>query len=166
MASTTKSVTVAVSTGAGRQSLETQDVAYPAGGTGRSVGAIGVLSETVAVASFTDGGSTSGTYQMAGSVPAGAVLLISKITPVAGFAGDVSAAIIVGDGSDTDRYMTGTPSVFTTIAAGVECGIVSGIKLVSTLNRPTITITTATDFTLAVTNASGIVKVEIFYIEP
>jgi hypothetical protein len=164
--SQSRTLTAPLSTGTGRQANEEFAVAFPVGGSGRTVGMVGCLSETVAVTAFTDGGGTSGTYQMAGSVPAGAVLLISKITPVAGFAGDVSATITVGDGSDVDRYHTGTPSVFTTAANGVECGIVSGTKLLTSLNRPTLTVTTAADFTSAVTDASGIVKVEIFYIEP
>lgn len=164
--STTKTAQVINSTGAGRQAYETMDVVVPDGGVGRTKAVLGCLSETVPIASFTDGGAAVGTYQMLGSVPAGAILVLSKITPVAGFAGDTSAVIIVGDGSDTDRYHTGTPSIFATAAAGVECGIVSGTKLLTALNRPTLTVTTATDFTAAVTNASGIVKVEIFYIEP
>lgn len=123
------------------------------------------LKQTFAVSGFTDGGSTSGTAQFTNAVPAGAVLVGSKIGPITGFAGDVSATIIVGDGTDTDRYMTGTPSVFTTQAVGVESGVPSGSKLITTANRPTVTVTTSTDFTLAVTNGSGRVTVSIYYIK-
>lgn len=154
-----------VSTGAGRQAPADQTFSVPDGGTGRSIAQIGVLSETVPITSFTDGGAAVGTYQMIGSVPAGAILLISKITPVAGFIADTSATITVGDGSDVDRYHTGTPSIFTTAANGVECGVVSGTKLVTTANRPTLTVTTAADFTTSLTNATGIVKVEIYYLQ-
>jgi hypothetical protein len=84
---------------------------------------------------------------------------------VTGFAGDTTATIIVGDGSDTDRYMTGTPSVFATAAVGVESGVPSGSKLITTANRPTVTVTTSTDFGLAVTNGSGRVTVSIYYIK-
>jgi hypothetical protein len=166
MAGVAKSLNVATSTGTGRQAVETADVVFPNVSSGRSVAAVGCLSETVAVSAFTDGGSTAGTYVMAGSIPAGAIVLLSKITPIAGFAGDTTAAITVGDGSDVDRYHTGTPSVFATLAVGVECGIVSGIKLLSTANSPTLTVTSSTDFTLVKTNASGIVAVSIFYLEP
>jgi hypothetical protein len=62
--------------------------------------------------------------------------------------------------------MTGTPSVFTTNAVGIECGIVSGTKLLTALNRPTITITSATDFTAVVTNAAGVITVNIYYLPP
>lgn len=153
------------STGEGRQAFENLNVTIGDQGNSRSQAVVMVLSETVPVTSFTDGGAAVGTYQMAGSVPAGAILLITKITPVAGFAGDTSAVITVGDGSDVDRYHTGTPSIFTTAANGVEAGVVSGTKLITTANRPTLTVTTNADFTAAVTNASGIVKVEIYYIQ-
>jgi hypothetical protein len=160
----TKSLQAALSTGTGRQSNETVDVVMPDISTGRSAGVIGVLSETVAVAAFTDGGSTVGTYQMAGSLPAGAIVLASKIGPVTGFAGDTTAVLTIGDGSDVDRYMTGTPSVFTTNAVGIECGVPSGTKLLTALNRPTLTITSSADFTSVVTNAAGVVAVAIYYI--
>lgn len=139
-------------------------------GTGRQVPALAdlyalySLTEQVAVTQFTDGGSTSGTYQMAGTIPLGAILVASKIVPVAGFAGDSSATVTVGDGSDVDRYHTGTPNVFATAANGVESGVPSGNKLITTANRPTITVTTGADFTSAVSNASGILSVTIFYL--
>jgi hypothetical protein len=125
---------------------------------------LGVLSETVPVASFTDGGSAVGTYQMVGSIPAGAIVLATKLGPVVGFAGDTSAAITIGDGSDVDRYHTGTPTVFTTQAVGVDCGVVSGLKLLTAANRPTITITSGSDFTSVVSNAAGVVTVSIYYV--
>lgn len=162
---TTRQVQTALSTGTGRQVFETVDVAYPDPGTGRSLSAVGCLSETVTVAQFTDGGATAGTYQMAGSLPAGAIVLISKLGPVVGFAGDTTAALTIGDGSDVDRYNTGTPSVFTTAAVGVECGIPSGTKLLTAANRPTLTITSTADFTSVVTNAAGVLTVSIYYIQ-
>jgi hypothetical protein len=161
---TTKTLQTATSTGTGRQAIETVDVIMPDVSTGRALTNVGVLTETVTVAQFTDGGSTSGTYQMAGSLPAGAIVLYSKIGPVTGFAGDTTATLVIGDGSDVDRYMTGTPSVFTTAAVGVECGVPSGTKLLTALNRPTLTITGTADFTSIVTNAAGVVTVSIYYI--
>lgn len=161
---TTRSLTAALSTGTGRQSIETIDVTVPDLSTGRSTATIGVLSETVAVTQFTDGGSTSGTYQMAGSIPAGAIVLLSKVGPVVGFAGDTTAVLIIGDGSDTDRYNTSTVNVFATQAVGVECGLASGTKLITTANRPTLTITSSADFTSVVTNAAGVVTVSIYYV--
>ncbi len=162
---TTRSVKTHLSTGTNRQVEETVDVLFPDGGTGRTFGIVSKLEEQVSVASFTDGGSTSGTYQMAGSVPAGAVLLGSKLTVEAGFAGDTSAVLTIGDGSDVDRYNTGTPDVFSTAATGVQTGVPSGNKLITTANRPTLTVTTGVDFTSCKTNGSGLMTVTIYFIQ-
>jgi hypothetical protein len=72
------------------------------------------------VTAFTDGGSTSGTLVLSHTIPAGAVYAQTLVTGLVGFAGDVSATATLGDGSDTDRYNTGTPNFFTTAAAGVD----------------------------------------------
>jgi hypothetical protein len=149
----TNSIQAAQSTGANRQVVGPLDF-----------NGVFALTETVAVAQFTDGGSTSGTYQMAGALPAGAIVLASKIGPVVGFAGDTTATLKIGDGSTADRYMTGTPSVFASNAVGIECGVVSGTKLLTAANRPTLTITSTADFTSVVTNGAGVVTVSIFYI--
>lgn len=106
--------------------------------------------QSVAIGDFTDGGSTAGTLALSCSIPAGAVYQQSLLTTLVGFTGDTSAVIIVGDGSDTDRYSTGTPSVFTTAAAGADLGIPSGTKFHSAAKTPTITITSNADFTAVV----------------
>lgn len=133
-------------------------------GVGASVTSRGLrsLTETWTRADFTDGGAAVGTRVMTGSIPVGAVLLGSKIIPVLGFTGDTSAVVTVGDGSDVDRYHTGTPNVFVTAANGVESGVPSGNKLITTANTPTITITSASDFTNV---SAGSITVAIFYIE-
>lgn len=160
--STTHTLQSSTSSGAGLQAFETLAVAAPDGGGGRSFAILGVLTETVAFDAFTDGGAAAGTYVMAGSLPAGAVVLGSKVTVAAGFAGDTSATLTIGDGSDVDRYNTGTPSVFATAAAGIESGAPSGNKLVTTANRPTLTITSAADFTAV--NA-GSLTVNLYFIQ-
>lgn len=163
--STSRIVRAKRSTGTNRVKVEDLTLDTPELAAGRSHSIIGCLSETVAVGSFTDGGSTSGTYQMAGSLPAGAVVLGTKVLVPAGFAGDTSAVLIIGDGSDTDRYNTSTSDIFTTAAAGVQSGVPSGNKLVTTENRPTLTVTTAADFTACKSNASGIVTVNIYFLQ-
>jgi hypothetical protein len=156
-----------LSTGSNRQVAETLTITAPDPGTGQAQAMLGVLSETVPVASFADVTANGvGTYQMLGSIPAGAIILGTKLGPIVGFAGDVSATITIGDGSDVDRYNTGTPSVFTTAAVGVDCGVPSGLKLVTTANRPTLTITSSSDFTLVATNGAGVVTVSIYYVPP
>lgn len=163
--STTRVIRAGRSTGTGIQKMENVTVQVPDQGTGNGLASVGFLKETVAVASFTDGGSTAGTYQMVGAVPAGAIILGSKIGPVTGFAGDTTATLKIGDGSDDDRYMTGTPSVFTTQAVGVDCGVPSGTKLVTTANRPTLTVTSSSDFTAVKSNGAGVVTVTIYFLQ-
>jgi hypothetical protein len=124
-------------------------------------GFVQCLSETVLRAQFTDGGGTSGTYQMTGYVPKGAILLGSKVLVDIGFTGDTSAALIIGDGSDTDRYNTSTIDLFTTAAGGVQSGVPSGNKLLTAANRPTLTVTSTADFTNV---AAGSVTVKLYYI--
>jgi hypothetical protein len=121
------------------------------------------LTETVLKSAFTDGGSTAGTYAMTGSIPVGAVLLGSKVVVNTGFSGDTSAALIIGDGSDTDRYNTSTINIFTTAANGVESGAPSGNKLMTAANSPTLTVTSTADFTNVA--AAGSITVSIFYLE-
>ena len=121
------------------------------------------IEERVKVSQFTDGGGTSGTYQMMMGVPVGAHVLGIMVTDVIGFAGDTSAVLIVGDGSDTDRYNTGTPSVFAS-AAMITAGVPSGVREHATAIRPTLTITSAADFTAVVTNAAGALTIRIAYL--
>lgn len=119
------------------------------------------VSETVARAAFTDGGGTSGTYNLATQIPIGARVLGCHITALTGFTGDTSATVIIGDGTDTDRYMTGTPSVFTTAANGISLGNPSGIAYHDAAKTVTVTVTSATDFTAV---SAGSMTVEYFYI--
>ena len=119
------------------------------------------LTETHGFAEFTDGGGAVGTLTLQGSIPAGAVVLGTKVLVPEGFSGDVSAAMIIGDGDDTDRYNTSTIDVFTTAAAGVESGVPSGEKLQVAAVRPVLTVTTNADFTSV---DAGEVTVSIYYI--
>lgn len=114
---------------------------------GAGSGNIVKFTETFAFDDMTDGGSTAGTYAITtGNFPVGSYALCVLATAVTGFAGDSSAVIIIGDGSDDDRYMTGTPSVFATAANGVALGDPSGVRYHATAATPTVTITSGTDF--------------------
>jgi hypothetical protein len=123
-----------------------------------------VLTETHTAASFTDGGSTSGTKSFAGTIPAGAVVLHAFLSTVTGFAGNTSAAFILGDGTDTDRYNTGTPNIFATAASGLDVGVPSGVRFHDVVKTPIITVTGATDFT-PILSGGGSVTIKIFYIQ-
>lgn len=119
------------------------------------------FSETVTYNQFTDGGGTSGTYQLAGTVPAGATFAQLMVNVVTGFTGDTTAVYTVGDGSDVDRYNTGTPSCLAA-ANPATSGIPSGVREHVTAIRPTITVTGGADFTSI---AAGKMVVTAFWYE-
>lgn len=121
--------------------------------------------QSVTVAEFTDGGSTVGTLDLGVSIPAGAVYLQTLITALTGFAGDTSATLQVGDGTDVDRYSTGTPSVFTTASAGIDAGVPSGTKFHSGAKTPKLTITSNADFTSVVTEGNGALTITLFWFQ-
>ena len=99
----------------------------------------------IAFGDFTDGSGAAGTYQVKFQLPVGFFVSHTQLLNVTGFAGDVSAVIAVGDGSDADRYNTGTPNVFATISR-LDLGVASGIRFIATANKPTITVTVNNDW--------------------
>ncbi len=125
-----------------------------------------VYQETISVGDFTDGGAAAGTLELSTTIPAGAVFAQATIHGITGFAGDTSAVIQLGDGSDADRYNTGTPNVFATAAAGVAMGAPSGTAFHAAEKTPTVTITTNADFTACKTDGSGVATITLFYYEP
>lgn len=124
---------------------------------------VACLTEVVTAASLTAAGAAVGTKVLTGSIPKGAWIIGADVTVQAGFAGDVSATITIGDGSDDDRYNTGTPSVFATAADGIAIGIPSGAVNVLAANSPTVTITSAADIT-PVLAGGGSLTIRIYYI--
>jgi hypothetical protein len=118
--------------------------------------------ETVSYDDFTDGGAAVGTLDLATTIPAGAVFLRSLVTGITGFAGDTSATLTIGDGTDVDRYNTGTPSVFATAAAGVDMGAPSGTAWHTAAKTPKLTITSGSDW--GAVNA-GALTVTLFWYE-
>jgi hypothetical protein len=121
----------------------------------------GVIAEHVLYSQFTDGGAAAGTYDLNGTIPAGCYFEKSLVTNITGFTGDTSATLIIGvTGGDTARYNTGTPSVFTTAAQGVDVGVPSGTRWHTAAAVPTLLVTSATDFTAVV---AGALTVMLFY---
>jgi hypothetical protein len=118
--------------------------------------------QTVLFSQFTDGGGASGTLSLSTTIPAGAVVLRTLYTAITGFTGDTSAVAKLGDGTTADRYMTGTPSVFTTAAQGVDAGAVSGTAWHTAAKTPVLTVTSAADFTAV---AAGAMTVTIFWFQ-
>jgi len=128
-----------------------------------AVGAVVKVSETIAYGDFTDGGSTSGTYASSVlAIPAGATVLSCAATALTGFAGDTSATVQVGDGSDVDRYSTGTPSVFASSTGGKALGKVSGSQYHNTAATVTVTVTSANDFSSV---SAGSITLQVCYIK-
>lgn len=120
----------------------------------------GEIRQRVLFSEFTDGGSTSGTKALAEQIPAGAWVLRTILRNVTGFTGNVSATITVGDGTDVDRYNTGTPSVFSTVTA-LDVGAVSGTAIHTAAATVTLTVTSNSDFT-AVT--AGALTISIYFL--
>lgn len=134
---------------------------------GASAGGLTSFRRTAPVTSFTDGGSTSGTLDLGVTIPAGALYVQTLSSALVGFAGDVSATATLGDGSDVDRYNTGTPNFFTTAAAGVAMGAPSGTAFHATaVTTVVLTVTTNSDFTLCKTNGNGSVVITGLYYTP
>lgn len=103
--------------------------------------------QAITLSDFTDGGSTTGTVTLGVTIPAGAVFAQSLLTELTGAVGDSTATIQVGDGTDVDRYSTGTPSVSADSTAGADLGAPSGTKFHATAKTPVITVTEDDDFT-------------------
>jgi hypothetical protein len=121
----------------------------------------GVIAQRVSFSDFTDGGGTSGTKDLNATIPAGCYFEKSLVTNLTGFTGDTSATLIIGvTGGDTDRYSTGTPSVFTTAAQGIDIGVPSGTRWHTAAATPTLLVTSGSDFA-AVT--AGALTVYLFY---
>ena len=109
---------------------------------------------------FTDGGGAVGTLTLNDTIPDGSLFIRSMLTDLIGFSGDVSATVTIGDGADVDRYNTGTPSVFTTEASGVDVGAPSGTAWHGDAKTPVITITTNADWTSV---SAGACTVELLF---
>lgn len=126
-------------------------------------GGLVVARQRISVADFTDGGSTVGTLVLGFTIPAGALVVKTKLDDVVGFAGNSSAALTVGDGTDVDRYNTSTLNVFANVVA-VDGGAISGTAIHATaISTVTVTVTTGSDFTACKSNGSGRATVSIYY---
>jgi hypothetical protein len=117
------------------------------------------ISQRILFSQFTDGGAAIGTFALTEQIPAGAQYQRTVLRDVTGFTGNVSATIQVGDGTDVDRYSTGTPSVFTT-AVAIDPGAPSGTAVHVAAVTVTITITASSDFTAV---AAGAFTIDMYY---
>jgi hypothetical protein len=122
------------------------------------------ISQTLALAAFTDNEDATGTATLTTKVPAGAYVLGCAISALTGFtsAEDTSTATVtIGDGTDVDRYMTGTPSVIDDAAAGLALGVPSGVRYHDAEKTITVIVTEDDDFTEI---TGGSMTVELYYL--
>jgi len=103
------------------------------------------IEQDVNYADFVDGGAAVGTLVLDGVIPAGAYFLACQVTHLVGFAGDTSCTLTVGDGTDADRYNTGTPSIFASANAAVM-GVPSGTREHTATKNVTLTATSGSDW--------------------
>lgn len=106
----------------------------------------GIISQRIDYSDFTDGASTTGTLELDASIPVGAYALRSFVVNNTEATGVSTLTIQVGDGTDVDRYSTGTPSV-ATAADIISLGAVSGTAVHTAAKTPVVTLTEDDDFT-------------------
>ena len=123
---------------------------------------VAVQRQTVTVSEFTDA-TTTGTLATNIVIPKYAYFLYATVTDVVGFAGDTSAALTIGDGTDVDRYNATTVDVFSTVAQ-VDAGVPSGALVHTAAKTVTLIITSASDFTSVVTDGNGALTVSVYYL--
>ncbi len=120
---------------------------------------VGIITERLTRSGFTDGGAAAGTKTLSTQIPQGAWVHRCYLQNVTGFTGNTSAVIVVGDGTDVDRYNTATPSVFAN-ANAIDLGAPSGTAIHTAAATVTVTVTGGSDFTNI---SAGALTVKIFY---
>ena len=129
---------------------------------GTAVPRLGVITQTILKSAFTDGGALSGTRTMTTQLPIGAIFIYSKVKVNVAFTGDTTAVLVIGDGSDVDRYNTATPSIFALAVNGIEMGKPSGNQYHAVATTVTFTVTSTADFTNV--NTAGSLTVSLYYL--
>ena len=103
------------------------------------------IEQEVVLADFTDGAGAAGTMVLDQPLPIGAYVLNTLVTNVVAFAGDTTCVLTVGDGTDADRYNTGTPTIFAS-ANMVDMGVASGSNIHAAAASVTLTATAGSDW--------------------
>jgi hypothetical protein len=124
-----------------------------------------IVREQLLASALTDGGAAVGTKTMSTAIAAGAYVLKTLVDTIVGFTGDTTAVLTLGDGTTANRYMTGSPSLFTTAAQGVDMGVVSGTAWHTAAKTLTATVTSTADIT-PVLASGGSCFVTIAFYEP
>lgn len=107
---------------------------------------LGFVAQRIDFSEFTDVDST-GTLVLNCTIPEGAFFKRAYLVNNTAAEGESTLTIQIGDGSDVDRYTTGTPSV-ATAADILDLGIPSGTDVhVDAIATVTVTLTEDDDFT-------------------
>ena len=120
---------------------------------------IATIQETFAFDDMTDNLNTTGQIDLTNKLPEGSVVVQSFVDAITGFAGDGTAVATIGDGTDVDRYNTGTVDVFTT-SDHEDAGVPSGAVYQSAEETVRVTVTGGADFSSI---SAGEMTVTLFY---
>jgi len=124
-----------------------------------------LTSQSLEIANFTDNANTTGYIDFTtGQLPIGAIVLGWKATTTVGFAGDTTAVVQVGVSGDVDAFSANVAG------SCLAVGVVGSASLaaasatpIAVAKTPRVTVTGASDFGLIVTNATGTMVVDIYY---
>ncbi len=120
-----------------------------------------VVSQTLAIASFTDNTNTTGYIDFTKALPVGAMVLGWKATVTTAFTGNTSAVMQVGIAGDLDKFSANTAqSCFTAGTVGSLALAADAVTGFSSALTPRVTVTGGSDFT-AIT--AGAMTVEVFF---
>lgn len=121
----------------------------------------GAVREVISYNQFTDGGSTTATYNMKKQIPAGSLVLGSKVNVLASFNAATSAVL----GIQSNAYSGNTTHNIKTVANNlVKAAFIStdaGIVAVPTATTVALTVTTNGNFSTVTT---GKIEVWVFYL--
>lgn len=120
-----------------------------------------LVSQALAFGDFTDNTDATGFIDFATDLPAKCIVLGWKAVVSAGFTGDTSAVLEVGESGATSRFSAVTSKAC--FAAGtVQSASVAATSECDAATTPRVTVTSAADFTSV---AAGAMVVTIYYID-
>ena len=118
------------------------------------------IHQIISYSDFTDGGSTAGTYNMLNQIPAGSFVIGSKVNVLAGFTGDTTCTLAIGDSGDSNVYSANTTHNIYTAANNLVAQAESPPVAEASANTVLLTATGGADFTSI---SAGKIEVWVFY---
>lgn len=120
---------------------------------------LSTIQQTFAFGDMTDNLDATGQIDLTDTLPEGSIVVRAMVDEITGFTGDTTAVATIGDGTDVDRYNTGTVDVFTT-SDHEDAGAPSGTVYQNAEETVRVTVTGGADFTSI---AAGQMTVTLFY---